>query len=436
MDRSRISEILQLTRQMGADEARISFSYALQNSFTAFNDKIDKIHSALDNSLTLSIFADGKYGQFTTNRLNRDDLRSFIENGVKLVSLIEKDPHRHLPPADRYYRGGMPDLGLCDDSFYLIDPDVKKQLALAAAEEIRSGAGARFRGAETSFDDSIVESITADTQGFYGEEKSTSFSISASASLSDDDGSIPESFWVERTLFYKDLPKNGCGEKAVNLGLAALNPHKIKKGKYRVVIDSRVASRVVMPIVNALDGASIDQNNSFLKDSLGRKLFPDILTIKDSPHMAGAFGASYFDFEGIATNSSYIIENGTVSRYFIDTYYSSKLGFPLNSGDYCVLEIEPTAKGLSREDILGECGSGVMITGFNGGNYNQVTGDFSFGIRGFYFENGHPVHSVREMNITGNIVTLFGSLTAVGDDPSTISAARIPTLAFDSGNLA
>ncbi|MBP5210312.1 MAG: TldD/PmbA family protein, partial [Bacteroidales bacterium] len=95
-----------------------------------------------------------------------------------------------------------------------------------------------------------------------------------------------------------------------------------------------------------------------------------------------------------------------------------------------------SAPGLNRDSILRDLGKGVLITGFNGGNYNQVTGDFSFGIRGFYFEGGAPVHSVREMNITGNIVTLFSSLRAVGDDPSDISAARIPTLAFDSGNLA
>jgi PmbA protein len=61
-----------------------------------------------------------------------------------------------------------------------------------------------------------------------------------------------------------------------------------------------------------------------------------------------------------------------------------------------------------------------------------VTGDFSFGIEGFAFSKGKITHPVKEMLITGNIMTLWNSLVAAGSDARTSSRWQIPTLAFEN----
>ena len=76
--------------------------------------------------------------------------------------------------------------------------------------------------------------------------------------------------------------------------------------------------------------------------------------------------------------------------------------------------------------------SGIYVTGFNGGNCNPVTGDFSFGIEGFAFKQGKIAHPVKEMLITGNIMTLWNSLIAAGSDARESSRWQIPSLAFDN----
>ncbi|MBR0361488.1 MAG: hypothetical protein IIX35_03875, partial [Paraprevotella sp.] len=43
------------------------------------------------------------------------------------------------------------------------------------------------------------------------------------------------------------------------------------------------------------------------------------------------------------------------------------------------------------------------VTGFNGGNCNPVTGDFSYGVEGFAFSKGKVTHPVKEMLITGSL---------------------------------
>lgn len=72
-----------------------------------------------------------------------------------------------------------------------------------------------------------------------------------------------------------------------------------------------------------------------------------------------------------------------------------------------------------------------MITGFNGGNCNSSTGDFSYGIEGFLIENGKLTQPVSEMNVTGNMLALWSSLVETGNDPRLSSSWRIPSLVFE-----
>ena len=66
------------------------------------------------------------------------------------------------------------------------------------------------------------------------------------------------------------------------------------------------------------------------------------------------------------------------------------------------------------------------------GNCNPVTGDFSFGIEGFAFSRGKLTHPVREMLITGNMMTLWNSIIAAGNDARECTRWQVPSLAFEN----
>ena len=66
-----------------------------------------------------------------------------------------------------------------------------------------------------------------------------------------------------------------------------------------------------------------------------------------------------------------------------------------------------------------------------GGNSDATTGDFSFGIRGHRLVGGRIGEPVGEMNITGNLIDLFGRLVEAGNDPWRSSSTLVPTLVFD-----
>ena len=133
-----------------------------------------------------------------------------------------------------------------------------------------------------------------------------------------------------------------------------------------------------------------------------------------------------------------IIRDGKVATYFINTYMSGKMEMEPTIEDSVRASILPysrdgkTKPGTGAAELMEMMGEGILVTGFNGGNCNGATGDFSFGIEGFAFSGGRPAYPVRGMVITGNMMELWNSLAAAGDDPRPGMNKSIPSLAFEN----
>ena len=153
------------------------------------------------------------------------------------------------------------------------------------------------------------------------------------------------------------------------------------------------------------------------------------MTLKDEPHLIKTPGARYFDNEGVATQPMSIFEGGVLKTYFIDTYRANKMGIDPTISSASILTIDMGDKDL--EALIAGVNKGILVTGFNGGNCNSTTGDFSYGIEGFLIEGGKMVQPISEMNVTGNMLKLWNQLVEVGNDPRQSSSWRIPSLHFE-----
>ncbi len=142
-----------------------------------------------------------------------------------------------------------------------------------------------------------------------------------------------------------------------------------------------------------------------------------------------ASGARYFDSEGVATERRPVFENGVLRTYYIDTYSARKMGVEPTISNPSILVLQPGSKDV--DGMVADVDRGILVTGFNGGNCNPTTGDFSYGIEGFLIEKGKLTQPVSEMNITGNMILLWQSLVGVGNDARLSSSWRIPSLAFE-----
>ena len=412
----------------GCQAAKVSLYQGSNTSFELRDAKMDKLQQASENGMSLILYVDGRYGSYSTNRLNKKELESFIKNGIESTRYLAKDEARALPDASRYYKGGKPDLQLLDPKFNATSPDDKVAMAKAIAEEAM-GKDPRIISVESSYGDGDNFGYQITSNGFEGETQSSWYSLSAGVSVKGEGEARPSARWYESSLYLDKLIKNGLGQKALERTLQKIGQKKTKSGKYTMVIDPMNSSQLLRPMLSAIYGGALQQKNSFLLDKLGEKVGSDKFTLTDEPHLIGAPGARYFDGEGVATERRSVFDKGVLKTYYIDTYNARKMDVQPTIANPSILIMQTGNKDL--KGLLAGVNHGILVTGFNGGNSNSSTGDFSYGIEGFLIENGALTTPLSEMNVTGNMIALWNSLAEVGNDPLPNRSWRIPSLVFE-----
>lgn len=413
----------------GCQASRVSLYNGSSCDIEVRNMKIDRLQQASENGLTIHLFVDGRFGSFSTNRLDKQELEKFIKDGIETTRFLAEDKARTLPDPALYYKGNGTDLQLLDPKFDKIDPNEKVTLAMSVCDEIMD-KDQRVIAASASYSDSKSFSYMVASNGFEGETANSSFGLSSSISIRGEGDARPESYWFESSLFYDTLIKKGIGTKALERVLRKLGQKKVASGKYQMILDNMNSSRLLSPVVEALSGSAIQQKNSFLLDKLNQKVLGSKMTLIDDPHQPKAAGARYFDREGIATRKMSIFDQGVLKTYFIDTYSGNKMEVKPTISSPSILTMKQGNNSL--ESLIASVNKGILVTGFNGGNCNSTSGDFSYGVEGFLIENGKTTQPISEMNVTGNMITLWNNLAEVGNDPRNSSNWRIPSLLFNN----
>lgn len=415
----------------GCSASRVSIVVANNNSLEYRNNQLDRLQQSVENKLYIELFVDGKYGTLSTNRLDKNELTHFINEGIRSTRFLSPDICRVLPEADRYYkRKEKDDLKLLDNTYFNYSVEDKIDLIKSAVDEVWD-SDKRIVSVTSSYDDGYGAEYMIASNGFESEECDTAFSLTAEVALKTDTDARPEAFWYNSVPFWDNLQKKGIATMALKRAMNKLGQQKIKSGSYNLLLDNMVSSRLLSPLISAMYGTAIQQKNTFLLDKLGTKIISDKVTISDEPHLSSTFGSRWYDGEGVATYNQKIIESGVLNAYFIDTYNSLKLGVEPTIASPSVLTLN-----LGNKDVNGlmqMMDKGILVTAFNGGNTNGTTGDFSFGVEGFLVERGIATTPIAEMNITGNILDLWNKLIEIGNDPFSISSSRqVPSLLFEN----
>lgn len=412
----------------GCQQARVSFVVGDNSSFDYRNTQLDKLQQSTENKLYVELFVDGRYGSFSTNRLEKEEIQTLVKDGIVSTKFLAEDTCRQLPDPARYYKGDGEGLDLYDEAYLSINVNSKIDLLKQTTDEVY-GKDKRVISVTSSYEDNRSAEYMIDSNGLEVFSLDSSFSLSSEVVLKTDTDARPESYWYDSSIFWKDLQKEGIARKAFDRALGKLGQTKIASGKYQMLLDNTQSSRVVSPIISAIMGTALQQKNSFLIDKLDQLILSPLVTIEDLPHQRRSFGSRWYDGEGVATSDRKIIQDGVLKSYFIDSYNSLKMGVEPTISAPSVLNF---ALGSTNfEGLIRQIENGIWVSGFNGGNTNPTTGDFSMGVEGFHILNGKVVAPIGEMNITGNVLDLWKNLVAIGNDPRKNTPWKIPALMFD-----
>ena len=169
--------------------------------------------------------------------------------------------------------------------------------------------------------------MLANSHGFVGEYRRSYCSVAAVPIAQDENGGMQRDYWysVARSLAKLDSAEQ-VGKEAARRTLRRLGARKVKTAHVPVVLDPMVANSMLEHIFEGVNGDSVYRGASFLAGKLGEKIAGANVTVIDDGTMAGGFGTTPFDGEGIPTRRTVVIENGILKSYLLNTYTAKKLG--------------------------------------------------------------------------------------------------------------
>jgi len=393
------------------------------------NRQPETIKEASTLSLLVRLYVNGRYSAQATSDLRPRALERFIGDAVAMTKLLAEDPFRSLPDPSTYAGRAQVDLGLVDPDYPTLTAAQRHAAARAAEEACLARGGARVISVTASVRDYRSAQVMLASNGFEGFEESTTFVASAQMTAQDEGDRRPMGSSFAAAVRRAALPTpEAVGREAADRTLALLGGRKIKTETLPIIVENRSVGRLLANLLQPMTGRLVQQKQSFLTDKLGQKVASERLTLIDDPLLPGGLGSRLFDADGIAAKRRTMIEGGVLKEFFVDWYYSRKLGRPPTTGSPSNLVVPPGTRSVA--EIMRDLRRGILITDFIGGNANSTTGDASVGIVGQLFSDGSIVHPVAEMNIAGNTLDFWSRLAEVANDPWPYGNVRSPSLVF------
>jgi len=430
------SDLLAMAKRGGATEADVVIADGENLSVQVRLAAVDRLTKAREKRLGLRVFTGKRSASTSTSDFSTASLKQLVEQTCTLARAVVEDQISGLPAAEEMAKE-QPDLDLHDTTRLDTDRQIElarraEAAAMAADERITNSEGA-------DFDSSSGRIVLANSHGFAGEYRSSSFSLSVSPIAVDPaTGAMQRDAWygVQRKFRKLESPE-AIGTEAAKRAVRRLGARKVGTKRVPVVFDQEMAASLMGNLCGAVSGYSLYKGASFLIGQLGKQLAPDCVTIYDDGRMVGGLGSRPFDGEGLATRKNTIVDKGRLTSYLLDAYSGRKLGLPsTGNASRSVGEspsVGPTnfylAPGSrSAADIIGTVKEGLYVTELIGFGINMVTGDYSRGASGFWIENGELAYPVEEITIAGNLKQMFRDIELIGNDLSFRGRIASPTI--------
>jgi PmbA protein len=436
----RLNSLIAQAQTAGADAADAILISSASLSVARRLGNPEHLERSESSDVGLRVFVGKKQAIVSSSDLSDDGLAELPDRAVAMARAVPDDPYCGLAdPA--ILAGEIPDLDMCDP----VEPTVEKLIDWAAeAEEAALGVDgvSNSEGGQAGW--SIASIALAATNGMAHMYRRSQFSISAAVVAGEGTG-MERDYDYSAAVHAADLTSTSeiglsAGKKAVR----RLNPRQVETAQVPVVYDPRVSRGIAGHLASAINGTAVARGTTFLKDKLGKTIFPTAISIVDDPLRRRGLRSKPFDAEGVATQRRAIIENGKLTTWIMDLRSARQLGLdttghasrgpssppgPAPSN----LFIEPGS--VSPEAMIADISSGFYVTELIGMGLNMVTGDYSRGAAGFWIENGEIAFPVSEVTVAGNLNDMFANIT-VADDLQFKYGTDAPTIRVDGMTVA
>jgi PmbA protein len=429
--------LVEAARAAGADAADAVAVRSVNQVVSVLTGKVEKVEHAENDEFGLRVFVGDRNATISaTFGADVDELAARVVAMARVAT-----PDRFAGLADRARLATeLPDLDLVDGTIVTTDDLAGRAKSLEEAARDVPGV-TNVAGTSAYWARSGMALVTS--HGFSGAYETSNHGHSISAIAGS--GTGMERDWDSSyALHVSDLESaEDVGRRAGERAVRRLNPRQVATQTGTVVYEQRIASTILSSLASAISGGAIARRASFLKESLGSRIFAPGIRVTDDPTLKRRPGSRPCDAEGVAADPIDLIDDGVLTSWILDSATARELGLATNGRAARGTGAPgPAASNLllhpgrqSPDELIAAIGTGLYVTDFIGHGANIVTGDLSRGAAGFWIENGELAYPVSEITIAGHLRDMFLRLTPA-DDIVYRGAFNAPTLAIEGLTIA
>ncbi|WP_341863369.1 metallopeptidase TldD-related protein [Gymnodinialimonas sp. 57CJ19] len=435
--------LLEAATRAGADAADALAVDGTSVSIGVLNGALEQAERSEGIEIGLRVLVGNRQACVSASDTSADTLREMAERAVAMARLAPEDPYAGLAEAAQLatVRDGaaldMNDTGADPDPATLEAMALEAEAAALAVDGVAqvSNAGAGFSRRQVHL---------AATNGFAGGYARTDHGVHCVA-ITGEGNTMERDYFGDGRNHASDLMSpSEIGRLAGERTVARAGAKKPPTGAFPVMFDERISSGLIGHLLAATNGTAITRGASWARDLLGEQVLPKGLSIIEEPHRPRTSASRPFDAEGLPTADRLIVDDGMLTGWTLDLSSARKLGLTSTASATRGTGAPPspsvgnarlTAGDLSRDALLQQMGTGLLITSLIGSSINATTGDYSRGASGFWVENGEITHAVNECTVAGNLRDMLRGIIPANDARPHLSRV-VPSLLVEGMTIA
>lgn len=415
--------LLRAAKQAGADSSDAIAVSGRSLSIEVLHGKLEHAERAEGIDIGLRVILGARQACVSSSDINPATIREMAERAVAMAREAPEDTFVGLADPDQLARDwDKATLELADISAEPSPKELEQDALAAEAAAAGVNGVAQVQGSSAGYSASGIH--LAASNGFSGGYQRTGRNISCVA-ISGEGLSMERDYYGEHRVFQADLPDAAwIGRMAGERAVARRGPKRPPTGAFPVLFDERVSSSLIGHLLGAINGASIVRGSSWLRDALGQQILPKGLTVTEDPFRKRVSGSRPFDGEGLPVSRRLIVDDGMLTGWVLDLATGRRLGMPSTGNATRGTSAPPspssgnialTQSSRSRDDLIRDMGTGLLITSMIGSSINATTGDYSRGASGFWVENGEISGAVNECTVAGNLRDMLLTIEPAND---------------------
>lgn len=422
--KQKASKCMEYIKEKGIDKASCMVSSRVVSEFNVDSGEFSLFRTLFDNSLSVTVYNQGKKGSVGVNRIDDDSMRQAVENCIAASESATPDDAWDIAPLDQN----------CDFVTGCPEPDTTK--LFERTKELLSDINKRHP--KIMVEQMIIKHISG--KGVYQNSNGVEYTTLSGQYLIDlmfsaHEGNLSSSFYGS------GVATDNLDKPFIELGSIEEDLSNVEKQVITTPVEGKFTGTVVFPpqslysllystLFNFCGNTTILDGTSIWKDKLGKQVADCRITVSSSPLDERIICGERFTGEGFKSENYYIIKDGILNSFMLSHYVANKTGreraknsstaFVMANGETPVDEI---IKGIDRGIIVGRLSGGEPAT----------NGDFSAVAKNsFYIENGKITNAVSETMISANLADLLNNVRDISKEVICDGGTVLPYVAFDN----